>query len=69
MKQRFFDNVQKNDNIVTCGNTEEVFYPHYISPLGIKRFTGSVRLLLVRTSSIQRRSKFMNGCAFITWSI
>ena len=44
MKQRFFDNVQKNDNIVTCGNTEEVFYPHYISPLGIKRFTGSGRI-------------------------
>ena len=44
MRQSFFDNIQEKDITVACSTKEEVFYPHYISPLGIKHFSGCSRI-------------------------
>jgi AraC-like DNA-binding protein len=44
MKQDMIANRQDADVIVACGEKEEVFYPNYVSPLGVRRFSGAARI-------------------------
>lgn len=44
MKQDLFANMQETDIVVACGANEEVFYPNYVSPLGVRRFSGASRI-------------------------
>lgn len=44
MKQDLFANRQETEIVVRCGEKEEVFYPNYVSPLGVRRFSGSTRI-------------------------
>lgn len=44
MKQDMIADRQDADVIVACGEKEEVFYPNYISPLGVRHFSGAARI-------------------------